>query len=170
MSGKEFVLKHTVYLNETNAMGGVVYFANFVKWQGITREEFFIKVFPNWSEIMKLAADGFVNMITVEEHSFYRRHAFFGDTVILKLQTANLRKCSFDLIFKVYRNSEEELIYEGWQRLTFDDCKGNFIPIPEPIRQSILEYESSNTDYKRKTVRREKDKIRDIENAAAVSA
>ena len=43
MPGKEFIYKHTVYLNETNAMGGVVYFANFVKWQGIVREEFFMK-------------------------------------------------------------------------------------------------------------------------------
>ncbi|OGW81404.1 MAG: hypothetical protein A3G33_00970 [Omnitrophica bacterium RIFCSPLOWO2_12_FULL_44_17] len=166
MAGKEFVLKHTVYLNETNAMAGVVYFANFVKWQGMTREEFFIKVFPNWAEIMKLATDGFVNMITVEEHSFFRRHAFFGDVMIMKLQTANLRKCSFDLIFKVFRNTEDELIYEGWQRLTFDDCKGNFIPIPEPIRQSILDYETSNPDYKKKTIRREKEKESETLTAA----
>ena len=48
MPGKEFVYKHTVYLNETNAMGGVVYFANFVKWQGVVREEFFMKAFPAW--------------------------------------------------------------------------------------------------------------------------
>ena len=86
--------------------------------------------------------------------------------MIMKLQTANLRKCSFDLIFKVFRNTEDELIYEGWQRLTFDDCKGNFIPIPEPIRQSILDYETSNPDYKKKTIRREKEKESETLTAA----
>ncbi len=42
MSKKEFAIEHRVYFNETNAMGGVVYFANYVKWQGMTREEFFV--------------------------------------------------------------------------------------------------------------------------------
>lgn len=132
MPNRCFSHEHTIYFNETNAMGGVVYFSNFVKWQGMARERFFIETFPSWKEIMKLATGGFVNMITVEEHSYFRRHAFFGDTILIKLQTGNLKKCSFDIIFKMYRNSEDELIYEGWQRLTFDDCNGNFIPLPEP--------------------------------------
>ena len=153
MAGKEFIYKHTVHLHETNAMGGVVYFANFVKWQGEAREEFFMKAFPTWKEVMKLVMSGSANMITVEEHSRFKRHASFGDTVIIKLQTANLKKCSFDLIFKMYRNSEDEFIYEGWQKLTFDDYKGNFIPIPEPFCKSILEYESSDGEFKRASLR-----------------
>ena len=153
MSGKEFIYKHTVYLNETNAMGGVVYFANFVKWQGMVREEFFMKAFPSWEDIMKLVMAGSVNMITVEEHSRFRRHAFFGDTIVIRLQTANLKKCSFDLVFKMYRNAETDLIYEGWQRITFDDYIGNFIPIREPFRESILEYESTGEEHKRSSLR-----------------
>ena len=150
---KEFVYKHTVHLNETNAMGGVVYFSNFVKYQGIAREEFFMKAFDTWKDVMKLVMSGSANMITVEEHSRFKRHAFFGDTIIIKLQTANLKKCSFDLVFKMYRNSEDELLYEGWQKLTFDDYKGNFIPIPEPFCQSIREYETKDTENKRATLR-----------------
>ena len=153
MAGKEFVYKHTVHLHETNAMGGVVYFANFVKWQGEAREEFFMKAFPTWKEVMKLVMSGSANMITVEEHSRFKRHASFGDMIIIKLQTANLKKCSFDLIFKMYRNSEDEFIYEGWQKLTFDDYKGNFIPIPEPFCKSILEYQSSDGEFKRSSLR-----------------
>lgn len=158
MSDKEFTYKHTVYLNETNSMGGVVYFSNFVKWQGMVREEFFMRAFPAWKDVMKLVMAGSANMITVEEHSRFIRHAFFGDTVIIKLQTANLKKCSFDLIFKIYRNTENELIYEGWQRLTFDDYKGNFIPIPEPFRVTILEYQVSEAEqqHKRSSMRSER--------------
>ena len=156
MSGKEFVYKHTVYLNETNAIGGVVYFSNYVKWQGMVREEFFMKVFPSWIEIMKEVSEGKVNMITVEEHSNFRRHAFFGDTIIIKLQTADVRRCSFDLKFKMYRNSIEELIYEGWQTLTFMDYKGDFISIPEPIRETVLSFRASDTEDKKKHARKEK--------------
>ena len=153
MAGKEFVYKHTVFLHETNAMGGVVYFANFVKWQGIVREEFFTRAFPSWKEIMKLVMAGSANMITVEEHSRFRGHAFFGDTVIVRLQTANLKKVSFDLVFRMYRNTEDNLIYEGWQKLTFDDYKGNFIPIPEPFQKTILEYETASAEHKRGAMR-----------------
>lgn len=155
MTGKEFVFKHTVYLSETNAIGGVVYFSNYVKWQGMVREDFFMKTFPNWIEIMKEVDEGKVHMITVEEHSNFRRHAFFGDTVIIKLQTANVKRCSFDLKFKVYRNSLEELIYEGWQTLTFMDYKGDFIAIPEPMRETLLSFRASDIEDRRRSARKE---------------
>ena len=54
-SVKDFTYKHTVHLHETNAMGGVVYFANFVKWQGIAREEFFMKAFLNSLPLLALS-------------------------------------------------------------------------------------------------------------------
>lgn len=156
MAGKEFIHKHIVYLNETNAMGGVVYFANFVKWQGMVREDFFMNAFPTWEDVIKLVMAGSVNMITVEEHSKFLRHAFFGDTVVIKVQTANLKKCSFDLVFKMYRIGEDGLIYEGWQRLAFDDYKGNFISIPEPFRLTILEYQVPEGEHKRSSMRSER--------------
>ena len=153
MSSRAFIMRHKVYFNETNAVGGVVYFSNYVKWQGMVREEFFMKAFPMWEDVMKLVMAGSANMITVEEHSRFRGHAFFGDAILVKLQTANLKKCSFDLVLKMYRNAETDLIYEGWQRITFDDYKGNFIPIPEPFRESILEYESTGEEHKRSSLR-----------------
>jgi acyl-CoA thioesterase FadM len=156
MSHKVFTHKHTVYFDETNAMGGVVYFANFVKWQGLTREAFFMHAIPNWKDIMNLVANGNAQMITVEEHSHFKRNAGFGDTVIIQLQTSNLRRCSFDLTFKMFRNSEEELIYEGWQRLTFADREGQFIEIPDFIRGFIQAYSVKNGDYLKKYAHKDK--------------
>jgi acyl-CoA thioesterase FadM len=150
VKSKSFTHEHRVFFNETNAMGGVAYFSNYPKWQGIVREEYFVKTVPEWREVMKFVTLGKVNMITVEEHSHFKHHVFFGDKVIIKLQTTNIRKCSFDMLFKFYRNSEEELIYEGWQKLAFDDYKGNFIPIPEPMLRSVLEYRIENGEYHRK--------------------
>jgi YbgC/YbaW family acyl-CoA thioester hydrolase len=154
MSGKEFVFEHRVYLNETNAFGGVVYFANYVKLQGVVREEFFMKTFPMWELIMKEVEEGKVHMITVEEHSKFIRHAFFGDNIIIKLQTANVKRCSFDLRFKMYRNSDQEFIYEGWQTLTFMDYSGDFITIPDLIRDTILSYRASDSEDKRRQAKK----------------
>lgn len=142
-----FKFKHKIYFNETNAVGGVAYFSNFVKWQGMVREEYFVSTVPEWQDIMKEVSSGKVNMITVEEHSHFIQHAYFGDTITIHLRTANLKRFSFDMIFKVYRNSTEDPIYDGWQRLAFDDYQGHFIPIPEPMRKSIANHLMSDDEY-----------------------
>ena len=137
---KIFILTHKVYFNETNAVGGVTYFSNFVKWQGMAREEYFIKTVPAWRDIMKFITLGQLNMITVEEHSHFTQHAFFGDEIIIHLQTSNIRKYSFDMIFFMF-NSSNKLIYEGLQRLAFDDFKGKFVEIPPPMLDSVRQYQ-----------------------------
>lgn len=144
---KTFTIEHKIYFNETNAVGGVAYFSNFVKWQGMAREEYFMASVPEWKQVMEAVSSGKVNMITVEEHSHFIQHAFFGDNLIIHLRTANLRKFSFDMIFKVYKNNLETMIYDGWQKLAFDDFKGNFIPIPEPMRRSVVEHLMTDKEY-----------------------
>ncbi len=140
MPGKTFCHIHTVYFNETNAMGGVVYYSNYTKWQGMVREDYFIATVPEWKAIMIEVAKGNVNMITKEEHSTYIRHSYFGDVIRIELQTSDIKTYSFTMVFKMYKDETDELICESWQKLAFDDFKGNFIPIPEPMLKSILEY------------------------------
>lgn len=156
MPGKIFELKHTVYFNETNAMGGVVYYANYAKWQGMTREDYFIKSVPEWKLIMQEVVNGNVNMITVEEHSHFIRHAFFGDEILIKLQTADIKKFSFIMKFSMFKADANELLYEGWQRLAFDNFKGKFIPIPEPMLKSVLDH-STQEEYDKYLKRKAQD-------------
>ncbi len=139
-----FLVEHTVYFNETNAVGGVVYFSNFVKWQGMVREKYFIDTVPEWRDIMKYIQAGKLNMITVEEHSFFSHHAFFGDKIIIKLQTTNIKKYSFDMIYTMINAETEKLVYEGFQRLTFDDFSGKFIEIPPPMLASVRKYQMTS--------------------------
>jgi acyl-CoA thioesterase FadM len=149
-SGPAFVFEHDVFFHETSGMGGVVYFSNYVKWQGMVREAYFIRQVPAWAELIKAAGEGRLNMITVEEHSHFKRHSFFGDRITILLYTANIQKCSFDMIFRMYRNNVDEIIYEGWQKLTFDDCKGNFIAIPDSMLEAIGRFEINMSEYFRK--------------------
>lgn len=140
MPGKIFSHSHLVYFNETNSMGGVVYFSNYVKWQGMVREEFFIKTVPGWQLMMKEVISGNLNMLTAEEYSRFIRHAFFGDEIIIKIYATEIKKLSFKIMFEMTKTGHSDLIYTGWQKLAFEDCKGNFIPIPEPLLKSVLEY------------------------------
>jgi enediyne biosynthesis thioesterase len=140
MPGKIFEHKHTVYFSETNAMGGVVYYSNYVKWQGETREAFLVETVPEWKVVMQEVAKGNVNMLTTEEYSHFIQHAFFGDKIIIKIHAEEVKKFSFKIIFKMYKVGTDALIYEGWQRVGFDDFKGHFVPIPEPMLRSILEH------------------------------
>jgi YbgC/YbaW family acyl-CoA thioester hydrolase len=159
MPGKIFELKHTVYFNETNAMGGVVYYSNYAKWQGMVREDYFIKTVPEWKFIIQEVVKGNVNMITVEEHSHFIRHAFFGEELIIRLSTADIRKYSFNMLFEIVRETNNELVYKGWQKLAFDDFKGKFVPIPEPMLKSVLEY-ATNEEYSQYQKRYELEKVK----------
>jgi acyl-CoA thioesterase FadM len=147
-STKTFKMDHVVYFNETNVVGGVVYFSNFVKWQGVTREEYFIRTVPQWKMILDAINHKEVNMITVEEHSYFLHHAFFGDRIKILLNTCNVRRFSFDMIFNMMNLESNTTIYEGMQRLAFDNFKGKFIEIPRPMLDSIKEYEIDPRDLK----------------------
>lgn len=163
MPGKTFICKHTVYFNETNAMGGVAYYSNYVKWQGMAREDYFIKTVPEWKQIMQAVTLGKVNMITVEEHSHFIQHAFFGDEVIIKLQTGDVRKYSFNMTFEMLKTDSDNVIYKGWQKLAFDDFKGKFVPIPDPMLRSVLDY-ATKEEYDRYLKRYEEEKIKTSKN------
>lgn len=143
---KVFTIEHTVYFNETNAVGGVVYFSNYVKWQGMAREEYFIQTVPSWQEIMNYVISGQLNMITVEEHSHFVQHAFFGDQISIRLQTTNIRKYSFDMVFFISNSKTGQLLYEGTQKLAFDDFKGKFIEIPQEMLKSVKEHRIPEDD------------------------
>lgn len=145
---KEFVYKHRIHFNETNAVGGVAYFSNYVKWQGMVREEWFLQIVPNWREIMHLTSTGQLNMITVEEHSHFIQHAFFGDEIDIHLRMTNVRRFSFDMIFLMFHSTTKRLLYEGMQRLAFDNYHGKFRTIPETMLNAVRDYETDISELR----------------------
>jgi acyl-CoA thioesterase FadM len=114
----------------------------------MAREDYFIKTVTEWKQIMQEVAKGNVNMITGEEHSHFIKHAFFGDQIIIKLQTGDIRKYSFNMTFDMLKVGDNELLYTGWQKLAFDNFKGKFIPIPESMLRSVLDY-ATQKEYDR---------------------
>ncbi len=142
--GKIFIYDHLVYLNETNAMGGVVYYSNYSKWQGIVREAFFIRCVPEWQQILSEVLKGNVEMITVEEHSNFIHHAYFGEEIVIKAIARDIQKFNFKISYEMTKKNEQKIIYQGWQKIAFSDNKGRFIPIPEPFLKAALEHASED--------------------------
>lgn len=143
MANEPFLIRHKVYFHETNAVGGVVYFSNYVKWQGMAREKYFVDTCPDWTDIMRQVYELKLNMITVEEHSYFVQHAFFGDDITIELRTGNAKKFSFEMFF-LMKNGRGETLYEGMQKLAFDDFKGKYVNIPESMRRSVERYAASD--------------------------
>lgn len=59
---------------------------------------------------------------------------------MIRIHASEIRKLSFKIIFEMTKNNKTDLIYTGWQKLAFDDCKGNFVPIPDYLLKSVLDY------------------------------
>jgi len=140
MAGRRFFIIHKVYLNETNAMGGVVYFSNFVKWQGMVREAFLTQAVPGWPALFEESRAGNLNMITVEEYSKLIDHAYFGDEIVIRINAFDLKKLSFKILFEMTKKSTDKMIYNGWQKLAFHNKEGQLIPIPSSLFDAVLEY------------------------------
>jgi len=49
-----------------------------------------------------------------------------------------MKQYSFDMVFKMYKEENDELVCESWQKLAFDDFKGNFSGIQESMLMSVL--------------------------------
>lgn len=137
-----FSTEKIVFLKQTNLMGNT-YFANYIVWQGETREAL-LMTHPNFATEMQ--ANQHVRMIT---HSVYHRfieETTFGDVVEIRITIREQKKCSFFLVFRYYNKRTQSFIGEGWQRITFIDGRtGNFCRIPIFIQEIAMSIQEDTT-------------------------
>ncbi len=134
---KSFALRHTVSLSETNAMGGVVYFSNFVKWQGVARE----LILQRELDYKKLMAAS-IDMITHSCSIKFLGHLYFGDVVRFEIQTAKILPMSFVMLFEYFRDDNSKIVATGDQKVTFANSRdGNLCRIPSEIYDLVKRVE-----------------------------
>jgi len=132
----EFHWPIRVYYEDTDA-GGVVYYANYLKFMERARSEMLRQ--RGW-ELDRLAQEEgilfAVSRVTIE----YRQPARFNDALIVSSQITRLARASIDFQQAIYRSQSGELLCEGQVRVAcvsaaqFKPC-----PIPKHIREAILE-------------------------------
>lgn len=138
MANKDFIFETTVYLGDANIYG-TAYFAKYFEWQGKAREAFFIKLIPDFSEFGKE-----VKLITIEAQTSYKKEAALFDDIIIKLNIANIRITTFELIFTYTSKKTGLVAATGKQKIGFTDMNDKVIPIPKELIGAWLKYSSDN--------------------------
>ena len=129
----KFIYEKRIFLKHTN-MEGNTYYDNYITWQGEAREALLL-AHPKVGEFLK--PENFVKMITHSIHQRYIQDTFFGDSVRIEVTSRDIKHCSFALVYRYYKQTDE-LIGEGWQKICFADLKsGKICRIPEAILDLI---------------------------------
>jgi enediyne biosynthesis thioesterase len=124
--------RHTVLLDETNAVGNV-YFAHYLHWQGHCREMFLRQYVP---EVVG-ALDGNTAVVTTRCSCEYFAELFAFDDIVVRMRAGDVAQSRIVLLFDYWRvkDGREELVARGEQQIAWLVRNGeSFIPDRVPPR------------------------------------
>jgi acyl-CoA thioester hydrolase len=131
---ENFFHKLKVYYEDTDA-GGVVYYANYLKFLERARTEALVTLGFNNKKIK----EDFGSLILVKSCNIeYKRSAHLEDKLIIRSFVKSITKTSFFMNQFISRG--EDLIVEAKVCLVFVNNEGKPIRIPEPLFQDFKPY------------------------------
>jgi enediyne core biosynthesis thioesterase len=136
---KTYRQKFETSLKHSNATQNV-YFSNFFEWQGSARERWFYECISS-----DMLQDKGV-FITKQAHNNFIREAFPFQTVHCELNSFDIQKCSFYLLFRFYIDGE--LASSGYQQIVFANKAKKIAKLPDSVLDKIRSFEC---DYDRLT-------------------
>lgn len=140
---KKFIYRTKARLGDVNVFG-TVYFARYFDWQGEAREEFF-QLVPGHERLM---TSGII-LVTKNASIEYKQSVRLFDEVVLEVTTDNVKKLSFELVFRYYirrlisDTKTKGLAAVAREKICFVKPSGitgesEVVPVPEPIRQTAM--------------------------------
>ena len=121
-----------IYLKDSNAYMNT-YFSRYFEWQGVCRERWFFQcIAPDL-----LRSQGV--FITKRAHQEYVHETFPFQTVDCELNTFNVSRCSFYLLFRFLVDGA--LVSTGYQQIVFASDDKRIQRLPEDVILRIREYE-----------------------------
>lgn len=126
-------MEKKIYYHDTDA-GGVVYYANYLKYLEEGRTEFLAE---KGLSVAEFHACGFLYAVR-QCHVNYRSPARYGDTIICR--TKLLKITAAQLVFdqKVYNKSDDRLLVDAEVSLVSLNRDFKPTPIPEKIKSRLL--------------------------------
>ncbi len=125
---------HTIgiFLKDSNAYGNT-YFARYFEWQGICREHWFQQhICPDMLQTQGV-------LITKCAHQDYAQETLPFQKVECRLNTYNIKQCSFNLLFRFYVGGK--LVSRGYQQIVFADHNKKITRFPQKVLDGVREYE-----------------------------
>ena len=132
-----FVHNVDTYLKDSNAYTNI-YFSRYFEWQGVCREHWFHRhIAPDM-----LQNDGV--LITKAAHNDYINEAFPFQTVTCFLNSYQVKRCSFYLLFRFY--IEGNLTSMGYQQIVFANHNRKITSFPAAVLEKVKQYEVPDTE------------------------
>jgi acyl-CoA thioester hydrolase len=121
-----------VYYEDTDG-GGIVYYANYLKYFERARTEYFRE------RGIEIAAHAAVGVLFVVAHAEidYRLPARYNDLLEIETEVADFSRASLTFSHIIRRSGTEEIIVEGWARLVCINEEGKPRRLPEEVTQII---------------------------------
>jgi acyl-CoA thioester hydrolase len=121
-----------VYYEDTDC-GGVVYYANFLRYFERARTEF---LRDRGFEVAAYAAAGLVFVVSHAEIS-YQAPARYNDLLDIETEVVDVTRTSLTFAHIVRRSGEERIIVEGAARLVCVDERGKPRRLPEDLTKML---------------------------------
>lgn len=125
--------EHRVYYSDTD-YGGVVYYANYLKWFEIGRTEILRQYGFNYTDFENQN----IMAPVVEVKCNYNLAAKYNDIVVIKTGIEKLGNSSIRFHYKIIRKKDNKLLAEGYTVNVFVDKKTmKPIKIPDNLKKSL---------------------------------
>lgn len=133
-NSKTFTHHLEIFLKDSNAYGNT-YFARHFEWQGICREKWFRDCVAR----DMLQTQGV--LITKCAHQTYLHETFPFDSIECRLNSFDIKQCSFRLLFEFFSNGR--CISSGYQHIVFASFDRKIIRLPKAVIAKVKEYETT---------------------------
>ena len=122
-----------VYYSDTDH-GGVVYYANYLKWFEIGRTELLRQAGFNNAEFER---QGLIAPV-VEVHCNYKQPAHYNDIIIIKTTVENIGNSSIKFKYEIINKKNNNILAEGYTVNVFVNMKkGKSTKLPDKLRKGL---------------------------------
>lgn len=133
MHPKKSIVEHRVYYSDTDH-GGVVYYANYLRWFEIGRTEVLRQNGFDYEDFEKQG----IMAPVVEVHCSYKSPARYNNVVIIKTSIEKIGNSSIKFNYEVLRKSDDKLLASGSTVNVFVDKKTvKPVRIPDSLRKAL---------------------------------
>ena len=110
-------------------------FINYIRWYGIARDALLQWRNLGFQDSFKSYVESEVFFCNVQ----YKRQAMLQDEIVIKVNSSNITKDSFTLLFTLIRKDDALLISLGKQEIRFKNFKTDkILNLPENLVQNVL--------------------------------
>ncbi len=121
-----------IYYEDTDC-GGVVYYANFLKYFERARTEYLA---DHGLSVAELQKQGILFLVTHAE-VFYRSSAHYGETLTIDTTVAPKRKTALIFTHTIKEQKSQRLVVEGTATLVTVDTTGKVRRMPSSVLQAL---------------------------------